>query len=277
MSAWRVVFSSFGVGLFVSIFLVIFLPFGSGDYVIEGRTWVLWGYGLVTFLVLLFDMLLLPGIFPGIFDEAKWNVFRGLCIQFLHIVFIGTANILYSKFIVGNESGISEVLNFFLVTLAIGFFPVIMGVLSTHHYLLKKYVESAKHISEKIVLFEDHGEPESEQLLNVVITSETGKEKIEINLNDLLFIKAIDNYVEIYLTDKNNKKTIVLRSTLKRIEEALNTYPVVFRCHRSYLININNISRVTGNSQGYKLVFKGVDYSIPVSRSYSKKLLDLGA
>ncbi|MFC1724543.1 LytR/AlgR family response regulator transcription factor [candidate division KSB1 bacterium] len=261
--------------MFVSLFLVVFLPFGSEQYVREGRTWILWGYGLVTSLVLIFNMLLLPKIFPGIFIEAKWNVFKGICLQFLHIIFIGTANILYSNLIIGNELNISEVLNFFLATLAIGFFPVVMGVLSAHYFLLIKYVGSAEHISEKISLIEDQKEYESENPLNVLITSETGKEETELSLKDLLFIKAIDNYIEIYRKNGDNTKTIVLRSTLTRIEEALNMYPFLFRCHRSYLVNINSILRVTGNSQGYRLLFKGVDYSIPVSRNYSKKLLRL--
>jgi DNA-binding LytR/AlgR family response regulator len=51
-----------------------------------------------------------------------------------------------------------------------------------------------------------------------MIASETGKEKIEINLDDLLFIKSIDNYVEVYRRDGDNIKVILLRSSLKRIK-----------------------------------------------------------
>jgi len=271
----RIVLSSFGIGLFVSLFLVIFQPFGSEDYVMEGRTWVLIGYGLVTSLVLLFDMLLLPGIFPGIFNETKWNLFRGICFQLLHIIFISTGNILYSYFIVGKELNIISVLGFFLTTLSIGVFPVTISILTFHHYLLKKYVESTEKINERIVSSENQRGETAEKSKIVVITSETGKEKIEINLKALLFIKSIDNYVEVYRADNNDIDKILLRSTLKRIEENLKAYPLLFRCHRTYIINVNNIFNVTGNSQGYKLKFKGVDYLIPVSRDYSKKLFKL--
>ena len=267
--------SLIGVGLFVSLFLVIFQPFGSGEYIREGRTWILWGYGFVTSLVLLFDMLLLPRIFPGIFNETKWNVFRGICFQFWHIISIGTANILYSNYIGGKEINVSAVLDFFLITLSIGFFPITISVVSIHYYLLKKNVESTKKINERIVSFENHREEAAEKPQKIVITSETGKEKIEINLKDLLFIKSIDNYVEVYRADRDNIEIILLRSSLKRIEENLKSYPFLFKCHRTYLINVNNISKVTGNSQGYRLIFKGVEYSIPVSRSYSKILLKL--
>jgi hypothetical protein len=275
ISIRQIVLSLIGVGLFVSLFLVIFQPFGSGEYIREGRTWILWGYGFVTSLVLFFDMLLLPRIFPRIFNETKWNVIRGICFQFWHIISIGTANILYSNSIAGKEISVFAVLGFFLQTLSIGFFPITISVVSIHYYLLKKYVDSTKKINERIDLFENQREEAAEKPQKIGITSETGKEKIEINLKDLLFIKSIDNYVEVYRADRDNIEIILLRSSLKRIEENLKSYPFLFRCHRTYLINVNNISKVTGNSQGYKLIFKGVEYSIPVSRSYSKILLKL--
>jgi DNA-binding LytR/AlgR family response regulator len=146
---------------------------------------------------------------------------------------------------------------------------------SIHYYLLKKYVESTKKINERIVSFENLRAEATEKPQKIVITSETGKEKIEINLKDLLFIKSTDNYVEVYRAGRDNIEIILLRSSLKQIEENLKSYPFLFRCHRTYLINVNNISKVTGNSQGYKLIFKGVEYPIPVSRSYSKILLQL--
>jgi len=275
MPTRRIVLSGFGVGLFVSLFLVIFQPFGTEDYVLEGRTWILWGYGFVTSLVLISNMLLLPEIFPGVFNETKWNLFRGICFQLLHIIFISTGNILYSYFIVGTELNIITVLGFFLTTLSIGVFPVTISIFSVHHYLLKKYVESTEKINERIVSSENQRGETAENSKIVVITSETGKEKIEINLKDLLFIKSIDNYVEVYRTDNNKIDEILMRSTLIRIEKELKSYPFLFRCHRTYIINVNNIFKVTGNSQGYKLMFKGVDNLIPVSRDYSKKLFNL--
>ena len=69
LSLTRILFSSFTIGLFVSVFLLIFKPFGSGAYILEGRAWILWGYGFVTFLILLVDMLVWPAVFPGFFNS----------------------------------------------------------------------------------------------------------------------------------------------------------------------------------------------------------------
>jgi hypothetical protein len=275
MSPKRLVLSNIGAGLFVSLFLVIFQPFGSSLYVREGRTWILWGYGFVTFAVLMFDMLLLPRIFPGIFNENRWNVFRGILFQFWHIVSIGTANILYSYFRAGKALSFSSVAGFFLITFSIGFFPIIFSVVSFYHYLLKRYAESTREINESIAASENRRKKDTEKLHSIIITSESGKEEIEIDLKDLLFIKSVDNYVEIYRKERGLIKIILLRSSLKRIEEDLEAYPFLLRCHRTYLVNVNNISGVKGNSQGYKLTYEGVESFIPVSRSSSKRLLEL--
>jgi len=41
MSTRQIVLSLVGVGLFVSLFLVIFQPFGSAEYILEGRAYIL--------------------------------------------------------------------------------------------------------------------------------------------------------------------------------------------------------------------------------------------
>jgi len=267
--------SAFVVGLFVSLFLLIFQPFGTSGYVKTGRTWIIWGYGFVTFLVLLFDILFLPRIFSGIFNESKWNLIREICFQCWHIFSIGTANILYAYFVVKTELNIPKVLTFFFETLSVGFFPISIGVLSYHYYLMNKYVASAKKLNEYIGSGDNLREETAVRSDNIIITSENRKDKIEFNRQNLLFIRSVDNYIEVFKTNGNTIKKILLRATLKRIEEDLKLYPDLFRCHRTYIVNLNNLSKVTGNSQGYKLFFNLIDFSIPVSRERSKKLFKL--
>ena len=109
----------------------------------------------------------------------------------------------------------------------------------------------------------------------MAVSSESGKEKVEIRLDDLLLIKSIDNYVEIYMADEDQVKMMMLRSSLSRIERDLKDHLFVFKCHRAFLVNVNAISRVIGNSQGYKLLFKGIEFAVPVSRKTSKDLFKL--
>ena len=275
ISPTRRLFFSFTTGLFVSVFLLIFKPFGSGVYILEGRTWILWGYGFVTFLILLVNMLVWPAVFPRFFNEVKWNVAKGIGFQFWHIISIGSANFLYDAFVGGKEIRLLAVPVFLLQALAVGFFPIAIGIFSIQSILLRRYAVSTRRLNDSILSAETRtAEPEKKPQI-VAFSSEGGNEEVEIRLQDFLFVKSVDNYVEIYRTESDQIKRIFLRSSLKRIEQDLKDHPFLFKCHRAFLVNIKNISRVAGNSQGYQLIFKGIEYAIPVSRHTSKNLFKL--
>jgi hypothetical protein len=275
ISLTGILFFSFMTGLFVSAFLLIFKPFGSGAYIVEGRAWILWGYGAVTFLILLVDMLVWPAVFPGFFNETTWNVAKGIGYQFWHIVSIGTANLLYAALVGEKEIRLLAIPGYLLQALAVGFFPITIGIFSIQSILLKKYAESTRRLNDSIPSWESRtAEPEKTPQI-VALSSESGKEEVELRLQDLLFIKSVDNYVEITRTENGQIKRIFLRSSLKRIEQDLKDQPFLFRCHRAFLVNIKNISKVAGNSQGYQLIFKGIEDAIPVSRHTSKNLFKL--
>ncbi len=275
ISLTRILLLSLITGLFVSSFLLIFRPFGSGDYILEGRTWILCGYGFVTFLILLVDMLVWPAVFPGFFNETKWNVSKSIGFQFWHIISIGAANLLYAAFVGEKEIRILAVPGYLLQALAVGFFPITIGIFSIQSILSKRYAESTRRLNDNILSLESRTAEPEKKPQTVVFSPESGKEKIEIPLRDLLFIKSVDNYVEIFRTDNDQIKKLFLRSSLKRIEQDLKGHPFLFKCHRAFLVNINNVSRVAGNSQGYRLVFKGIEDAIPVSRYTSKNLFKL--
>jgi len=229
----------------------------------------------VTFLILLADMLVWPAVFPGFFNEKKWNVAKGIGFQFWHIISIGAANLLYAALVGEKEIRLLAIPGYLLQALAVGFFPITIGIFSIQSILEKKYAESTRRLNDNILALEGRtAEPEKNPEI-VAFSSEGGKEEIEIRLQDLLFIKSADNYVEIYRTENDQIKRIFLRSSLKRIEQDLKDHPFLFKCHRAFLVNIKNLSRVAGNSQGYQLIFKGIEYAIPVSRHTSKNLFKL--
>ena len=118
----------------------------------------------------------------------------------------------------------------------------------------------------------DRLNPENKDILKqpISLSSDSGRDSIKINLTNLLLVKSVENYVEIYSKSAQGIQKELLRSSLKRIEDKLKFYSSIFHCHRTYLVNMKHIDQITGNSQGYKLTIKGFEDSIPVSRSYSK-------
>ncbi len=200
---------------------------------------------------------------------------QGNRLSALAYYFHWSGHLLYAALVGEKEIRLLAVPGYLLQALAVGFFPITIGIFSIQSILLKKYAESTQRLNDNILTLESRtAEPEKNPQI-VAFSSEGGKEEVEIRLQDLLFIKSADNYVEIYRTENDKIKTIFLRSSLKRIEQDLKDHPFLFKCHRAFLVNIKNISRVAGNSQGYQLIFKGIEYAIPVSRYTSKNLFKL--
>jgi DNA-binding LytR/AlgR family response regulator len=139
--------------------------------------------------------------------------------------------------------------------------------------LLKINLKSALELNKKLSEYQHKSENEEEK--KVIIKSDNGKEKVEINLNELQFIRSANNYIEIFWKNNDQIKKSLIRSSLLKAEESLKKYACIFRCHRTSIVNINNISEVSGNSQGYKLIFKNIEQTIPVSRNYYKELIEL--
>tara|TARA_R110000868_G_scaffold184877_1_gene426578 strand:+ start:1001 stop:1570 length:570 start_codon:yes stop_codon:yes gene_type:complete len=109
------------------------------------------------------------------------------------------------------------------------------------------------------------------------LESDNGKDIVSISQNALLFIEAQDNYVAIQYLENETSKRELLRATMKSLEEKLKPYSVI-RCHRSFMVNLNNIEKVVGNAHKLNLYLINSRLPVPVSRSYIsnvKELLDI--
>lgn len=92
---------------------------------------------------------------------------------------------------------------------------------------------------------------------------QSGSKLIKTNLNDILFLQALDNYT-IIQTIKNK---IIVSDYLTSISLKINATSIV-QTHRSYYVNTKHIDMVQGN-----YVFIG-DFQIPISRSNKQEFLD---
>lgn len=95
--------------------------------------------------------------------------------------------------------------------------------------------------------------------------------RLAVKTDQLLFIQSSDNYVELCYLDNDETKKFLLRNTIKKLEENINNASVI-RCHRSYMINIKNISKAQKTSSGFMLKLKSCSSEIPVSKSYVSEI-----
>jgi DNA-binding LytR/AlgR family response regulator len=95
------------------------------------------------------------------------------------------------------------------------------------------------------------------QLKDKTIVLKHGYEQLVLNENDIIYIKSERNYIDIY----TKKEKITLRLSLENflLEHTNQNY---IRVHRSYIVNKNNITKVTSKSIFIETL------EIPISRGF---------
>ena len=100
-------------------------------------------------------------------------------------------------------------------------------------------------------------------------------ESLRLTKEELICIKGMDNYIEVHYFSEGNFKKAILRNTLKAMESFFEEDIQIFRCHKSYLINLRHVVDISGNAQGYRLHLEGLEITIPVSRSLNTQIKDI--
>lgn len=135
-------------------------------------------------------------------------------------------------------------------------------------YLLKPYDE--EQLGQTIARIEkklfDAKAIEQEAVNKLGVENEG--EVVYLDPNDILYIHSAEKQVKI-ITKTNSYDT---KRTLKDLDSRLASYPF-FRIHKSYLVNLNHVSRLTPWFNGaYNLTMVGIKDPLPVSRNYVKSL-----
>jgi len=92
------------------------------------------------------------------------------------------------------------------------------------------------------------------------------KKLIKIHFNEILYIEGLKDYVII----KKEKGRVIALQTMKSLESKLpsNTF---MRVHRSYIVNIDKIKAIVGNS--IELIEGGQVKHIPIGKNYKDDLI----
>jgi len=251
-------------GACVAAFFVIFQPLGLNEWKHPHKLWVLIGFGAIVSACTSFNRFVLPVLFPRFFNEKDWTVGKKIVDILLLLLLITCANLLYSKMFFNyfSLSPLGFTAMFFIVIL-IGIIPISFGVMSNYIYQLKKYNQTI------IVQPQETSTQETKATTAIKLIAENEKDILEILADDLFFIESSDNYSTVFYKTGNTIQKEMLRSSLTRLESQINL-PNIVRCHRSFIVNLDKVEKVTGNAQGYKLHLKSPELSVPVARKYSE-------
>lgn len=107
-----------------------------------------------------------------------------------------------------------------------------------------------------------------QQLFNptLILLGQNKEDYLQLSLQQLLCIKAEDNYVRIiYLEDENMVKEVLMRNTLATMAEQAQK---LIYCHRSYLVAHWHITEILGNKQKASIVLKHYSKELPLSSAH---------
>lgn len=114
---------------------------------------------------------------------------------------------------------------------------------------------------------EEHPNTEENKEPATIVLTGTTSETVSLNVANLLYIETVGNYVKVYQLCDGQAKMDMLRATSKQIEDDLRGYPTIVRCHRAFLVNLNQVERIESHSNSTQLYIKNCHDQIPVSRS----------
>lgn len=248
------------ISLGVGLFLLIFQPFGIINST-KNKIILCLGFSAITFLSLFLTNSFKTKILKP--KVNKWTILK----EFLFINFvlltITIGNYLY-LFVMLKSLPISILyfVRIFFITISVGVFPI--AFVTLYRY------QNFKNKNLGYLINSNNSQTIDNKAIKFTSLNKSDKEVI-IRKNDLLFIEVVKNNILLYYYDNQLVKTISTRNTLKVIEKEFENDKTLFRCHRSFIVNTQNIKTAKGNSNGYKIYFKKYAKSVPVSRSYVKE------
>ncbi len=261
--------------LFALVFLTAYVPFsatawfqvGKGSYFFTTLAFV--GTGT---LFLALSRTLMTWLVKRMRHFPFWFYILWL---FLEIVLISVFYTLLSHFQIqptgGKSYGFAYILaKSFLITL------VALGV----PYTVTDLVILLKDTQQRLMLtksdtVESDNEvmPEHTEIINLM--DNNGNLKLSVKLDNLFYIKAEDNYINVFYQRSGTIASYMLRCKMQTIADNCVDSSSLMRCHRSYIVNINKVSVLHNEADGFVIDFEreGLE-SIPVSKTYSSKVLE---
>ena len=254
-----------GMPIYIFLFILVFQPFIANLITnIPKRV-------LGAFLISMASSLIWTAHLYGIFYRRQKNSV-GLTILIVVWVFVLIGFIgfflreLLSNHVTFRWNDLSLRVYWSLVS---GIIPMVIVIFIYEIYYIRSKVKTINQVNTTII---PQNAPEESQL--ITINSTIGKDSLSVPSNQILYIKAASNYIDVYYIDNDqNMKHALIRNTLTAIHQHLKTQSdTFFRCHNSYIINRKNIDRVIGNSAGYKAVLKYTNIEIPISKKYKEQI-----
>ncbi|WP_157278913.1 LytR/AlgR family response regulator transcription factor [Proteiniphilum acetatigenes] len=258
----RMVFAS-GMFVFSLLFLLLFIPFNITEWIVYTspfKVLQLPGLGVIVGILIYISQLL------------QYFLFRNKQLKVYHILigfFIDTVMISIPLSILYSIPANSFWIEFrqtmaIVVPLALLWYILGISLMTLWNNYYNKEISISRQEDLKPTI----------QVDRINIKDGNGQLRLSLRPEDLIYFESADNYVIVFFRKNQRISREVVRNSLKNIETDLNAYNCV-RCHRSFIVNIANVTAIKKKGRSYIIELDGIDSPIPISRGYVKIVNDL--
>jgi hypothetical protein len=248
------------VSIFALVFINIYSPFNAASWFEVGRiefffyssAFILFGMLIIVFSKLIFFLLARKIKFTYLIFGI-WHIMELLLLAVVYLI--------VDLVLLKSEADLVErFFSLLFITLLVLAIP----------YSLSWLWLSLKDKREKLEHLTEDTSQEFRERQMITFRDETEKLRFSIKSRDILYVESTDNYVTVHMAEKGKLKKIMLRNTMKRLEKELEG-TLIQRCHRSYMVNFENIKLVKLISTNLYIYLDFPDeIRIPVSRTYAE-------
>ena len=270
--------------------MAVFKPFGLDAWHWQAYVHLV-ALGVIGFSICMMTDIILKYIvkMPRSFKKGvEYIIRRNLWFQFINTPLVALGICLYRHFVLSDrvESNQFSVINFLETLVIIAFCSFAIGLYWRFKFrskYLAMELEETRLLNEELKKAQDESRGQvhdSDNVLNhatcppdsfrrpqeLTLTGTTN-ESVTLQIFHLLFIEAVGNYVKVSHLRDGQVHTDMLRATMKQMEETLQGYPMIVRCHRAFLVNLGQVEQIVSHSGSTQLLIKHCHDSLPVSRS----------
>ncbi len=272
---------------FAVVVLAIFKPFG-----LEAWQWQAYahliavgGLGIIScFITEAFLVYILKK--PGSLDHGvDYIIRRNLWFQLINTPLVSLMICLYRHFVLSDkvDGNLLSWGNFFETLVIMAFCSFVIGLYWRFKFrgkYLAAELEEMKQMNEQLQQLQQKSlskfplanelEKEVQPATTPPSTIDlagTTSESVTIYIPNLLYIESVGNYVKVAQLHEGKVVTHMLRATSKQIEEKLIDYPTIVRCHRAFLVNLQQVEKIISKAGTMQLLIKHSNDYLPVSRS----------
>ena len=256
---------------FMVVALAVFKPFGLDAWHWQAYVHLL-AIGVMGILICMLTDAILKYVIkkPSSYDKGvSYIIRRNLWFQFINTPLVSLGICLYRHFVLSDrvESNQFSIVNFLETLVIIAFCSFAIGLYWRFKFrskYLAMELEETRQLNEELKEMQEPDEKPRPQELKLTGTT---NESVTLQISHLLYIEAVGNYMKVIHLCNGQVCTDMLRATMKLMEETLQDYPMIVRCHRAFLVNLGQVEQIVSHSGSTQLLIKHCHESIPVSRS----------